>query len=596
MRNASPSRALLVFALLLLSLARASAQNLLPTVSGAVATGLRPLGMDIFRWCCSQLDTDVVVANSGENSVSIYRLSASESKINFSSEQKVLGIPSPYDVAACPDTNPPILPIDVRMGLVGTFLITSPSDNSVRVLRTPAGVIAGVIPVGPQPYSVDCFVDRLGKLYGAVSNAGDNSATIFEVASFRVIATIPNVPASQRFHGIYGPPDSRYSTNRLFVAGTDANVVTVISLDTFNVLTQIPVARPTAITATSFEGATIAIASAGSNEVKGYSSLEVASTLTYRNVPNPEDMTFDHQTRLFIATNGGRDSLTYWNSDEDNRTVRYSISGIPGAAALAEITLNRCLSFFGRTGGCISFEQHSGLLVTSTTTNQLFFVQLFRPGATSFSVVNSASFATVAVAPGSLATAFGPTGAGQALTATPSPEMLPTIIGGVQLRLGGSLIYNNEGSGLSYSPAGSVLARLLFVGPTQINFQVPPNGIVPGTIVPAQILKADGASLLTTLAISASYPGMFTIFQNGRGQGAVLNDDYSQNGSPQTILGARPARRGSVVQIYATGAGETTPTLLAGEPAPVSGNPLILTNVQPAVTMGGVSARVQFSG
>ncbi|MBI4442100.1 MAG: hypothetical protein HY649_01850 [Acidobacteria bacterium] len=35
---------------------------------------------------------------------------------------------------------------------------------------------------------------------------------------------------------------------------------------------------------------------------------------------------------------------------------------------------------------------------------------------------------------------------------------------------------------------------------------------------------------------------------------------------------------------------------IPGEAAPVSGNPLFLTRVQPSVTIGGQTARVQFSG
>jgi uncharacterized protein (TIGR03437 family) len=77
---------------------------------------------------------------------------------------------------------------------------------------------------------------------------------------------------------------------------------------------------------------------------------------------------------------------------------------------------------------------------------------------------------------------------------------------------------------------------------------------------------------------------------NGRGQGAVLNQDNTVN------FGTNPARRGSVIQIFATGAGETTPALAAGEAAPASGNPLVLTKVQPTVTIGGKNAKVQFSG
>ncbi|MBI2815557.1 MAG: hypothetical protein HYX72_01315 [Acidobacteria bacterium] len=36
--------------------------------------------------------------------------------------------------------------------------------------------------------------------------------------------------------------------------------------------------------------------------------------------------------------------------------------------------------------------------------------------------------------------------------------------------------------------------------------------------------------------------------------------------------------------------------MLPGEAAPASGNPLVLTNVQPTVTIGGQPARVLFSG
>ena len=61
-------------------------------------------------------------------------------------------------------------------------------------------------------------------------------------------------------------------------------------------------------------------------------------------------------------------------------------------------------------------------------------------------------------------------------------------------------------------------------------------------------------------------------------------------------MGTNPAARGSVIQIYATGGGETTPSLLPGEAAPASGTPLVTTNVQPTVTIGGQPATVQFSG
>jgi uncharacterized protein (TIGR03437 family) len=83
---------------------------------------------------------------------------------------------------------------------------------------------------------------------------------------------------------------------------------------------------------------------------------------------------------------------------------------------------------------------------------------------------------------------------------------------------------------------------------------------------------------------------------NGQGQGAVLNQDSGRNGDPKVLVGVNPAACGSVIQIFATGAGETTPALAAGEAAPAGGNPLVLTKVQPTVTIGGKNAKVQFSG
>jgi uncharacterized protein (TIGR03437 family) len=146
-----------------------------------------------------------------------------------------------------------------------------------------------------------------------------------------------------------------------------------------------------------------------------------------------------------------------------------------------------------------------------------------------------------------------------------------------------------------YSPVGSIEAPFHFVGPNQINFQVP-TGIPPDENIPAQLIRPDGSTLLTTFNISPAAPGIFSVLQNGQGQGAVLNGDFSQNGNPESILGARPAPRGSLIYIFATGGGETDPLLLPGEPAPADGNPLVLTRIQPTVTIGGQEARVQFSG
>jgi uncharacterized protein (TIGR03437 family) len=61
------------------------------------------------------------------------------------------------------------------------------------------------------------------------------------------------------------------------------------------------------------------------------------------------------------------------------------------------------------------------------------------------------------------------------------------------------------------------------------------------------------------LPVASSAPGIFTLDQSGRGQGAILNEDGITVNSP-----ANPAPRGSIVSIFATGAGETDPASLDG--------------------------------
>jgi uncharacterized protein (TIGR03437 family) len=270
-----------------------------------------------------------------------------------------------------------------------------------------------------------------------------------------------------------------------------------------------------------------------------------------------------------FATIGGQDSL--WRFDGT------SISGIPGAASLG--SYSPILS--GRPGA---------LLVTATTSNRVFVIQAQTDFPAQFRISNGASFGTGQASPGLLASSFLQTGVGQSFFATLLP--LPTSLGGLALKVGGTISFDLT-SGYTYSPTGSIQAPLLFVGPAQVNFQIPP-GIAVGNSVPIQLTKPDGSTLLGTVNVASTSPGIFTLLQNGQGQGAVLNQDSSRNGDPSFSVGAKPAARGSVIQIFATGAGATNPPVAAGVAAPA--NLLALTIAQPTVTIGGKTAQLQFSG
>ena len=505
----------------------------------AFPVGLRPLGIDMAPGGA------VWVANSGDDSVSITSVTPTGlGPKTLRPIGTVRGIPAPYAVALCTG---------------GQGIVTSPSDGSVTVNVASTGRLT--VKVGPEPYSAACYEGARTTV--VVSTLGDNSLVLFEYITGSITARIPNVPGSRGFHGIGITADA--GRNLAWVAGTDANVVTVVDLTNSRALAQIPLSRPTAVRTGGPSATTVSVASAGNGNVTTYdvNTLQVRSTSGA--VPNVQDYAGSF-LGIFFAN--GMD----WVSGSEIT--------VPGATSVAAAD-------FGSPFG----PSTSVAVVTSSVSNSVYLIQQAPSTPAQFSAANGAGFLTSQVAPGSLFSTFVRTGVNQNFSADSLP--LPRTLGGVILRIGGSLNFSAT-SGWTYDSTGSNEAPLLFVGPGQINFQAPP-GINPGISVPAQ-LTLPSSTLLTTLRITATSPGIFTVLQNGQGQAAALNPDYSQNGNPQSILGAKPARRGSFIQIFATGAGETDPPLLPGEPAPASGNPLILTRAQPTVTIGGQTARVLFSG
>jgi uncharacterized protein (TIGR03437 family) len=200
-------------------------------------------------------------------------------------------------------------------------------------------------------------------------------------------------------------------------------------------------------------------------------------------------------------------------------------------------------------------------------------------------VVNGATFAVSSgVAPGSIATIFGTNLAASsydfgldaiaaALTeGAAADDDQTTILEGTQVFVNGTP------------------APVFFVSPTQINFQVPPD--VP--VGNAQVQVVWPVSFLpivskpVTAAIVAHGPGVFSNPPGSTGQGAVLNANNSANSA------SNPAARGSIIQIFATGLGPTSPAVAAGVRAP-SSPPSLMTST-PQVLIGGTPAEVQFAG
>lgn len=184
------------------------------------------------------------------------------------------------------------------------------------------------------------------------------------------------------------------------------------------------------------------------------------------------------------------------------------------------------------------------------------------------SVTNSASYLEGPISPGELITIFG-------------ANLGPPVQ--AQATLNGNAVANPV-ENTSVMIAGQS-APILYASPTQINVVVPFG--IAGSTAKLQVLY-NGKSMATkSLQVQAASPAVFSLNGVGGGQGAILNQDGSVNSQ------SNAASRGSVVSLFATGAGLTNPAsvdgLLTAAPYPLPVLPV-------SVTIDGLPAEVVYAG
>jgi uncharacterized protein (TIGR03437 family) len=186
------------------------------------------------------------------------------------------------------------------------------------------------------------------------------------------------------------------------------------------------------------------------------------------------------------------------------------------------------------------------------------------------SVLNTASYKPE-VSPGEIVSVLGQHIGSQPVTGQyDSSGLYPTTLGGTTVTFGGV-------------PAG-----LLYVSPGQV------NAIVPYTIAgnkSTSVVVTHWGKQTTALSVpvAATTPGIYTSTQTGTGQAAVLqfNPGASYNSADN------PASGGTIVELFATGAGAWTPAVLD---ATVNVAPTTFTTVPVSLTIGGQSAQILYAG
>jgi uncharacterized protein (TIGR03437 family) len=200
-----------------------------------------------------------------------------------------------------------------------------------------------------------------------------------------------------------------------------------------------------------------------------------------------------------------------------------------------------------------------------------------KPSIETNGVVNAASFERgKPVAPGSYIAIFG-----RGLSDTTrifSTPYLPLSLAGV------SVSFDVPSKGLSLP------GRLHFVSDGQVNVQVPweLQGLNTASIKVS--IGYESSSSLYTLPLADYSPAFFEYTEPASGRSLIAGLDQAY----RLITSDNPARRGSVVQLYANGLGPVDNQPPTGEITPAQ--PLPTTRATPTVTVGGRPAAVQFSG
>ncbi len=263
-------------------------------------------------------------------------------------------------------------------------------------------------------------------------------------------------------------------------------------------------------------------------------------------------------------------------SDGSLRIRKIFVSGV-----ISTIAGSSTRGYFGDGGAATSaaFSGTYGLAINSagsiwfadSLNNSVRMLQ-YASGAISISAVtNGATNLNGPVAPGEVVVIYG-SGLGSASLTTYTLD----ANGLVSTNTGGTSVFFN-----------GVAASVIYASANQVGAVVPYG--ISGS--PAQVFVQyfGQSSAPFNVSVASQIPGIFTLNGSGTGQAAAINNaDGSING------GAHPAKIGSYIQLYLTGAGLTTPAtdgLLNANPpnGPVPVLPV-------SVTIGGKPATVQFAG
>jgi uncharacterized protein (TIGR03437 family) len=459
----------------------------------------------------------------------------------------------------------------------GSWLSVSPTGAA-----TPASLSVSVNPAGLNPGTYN------GTITITASGASDSPQTVsvnLAVTSAPAISVNPSL-LNYAYQSGGSPPQAQAVT----VSATSAAAFTAAASGgswltvnptsgTTPAILSVSVS-PTGLSPGTYNGTiTITAPGAGNSPQTVSVSLTVASAPTISVSPSllnfayqsggspPQAQTVTVSATSAAAFTAAASGGSWLAVNPTSGTTPASLSVSVSPAGLNPGTYNGTISVTGTNGAQGTLTVNVTLTVTAS----------LPPLPTIDGVTNAASYATGAVSPGELVTLFGTAiGPATAASATTDPATgkLATTIGGVQVLFNGTA------------------APMIYASSTQVSAVVPyemASVASPGVWIKYAGQTSNSYQLTTT----TTAPGLFTQNSAGSGLGAILNQDNSVNGP------GNRAAKGSTVQVFMTGEGQTSPPSVTGAitaatlpPPQVTPGPLLAVGV----TINGLPALYVYAG
>jgi len=268
-------------------------------------------------------------------------------------------------------------------------------------------------------------------------------------------------------------------------------------------------------------------------------------------------------TRIDKVSPGGADAAIAGSCD-----THTEYAGDGGPALNAQFGSGVETAVVGPQG--IAVDAAGNVYVADTGNNAIRVLKPTNKSALIGAVVDAASETDLPLSPGKIVTIYG-WGLGW-------PQLLQYQVGRNGERIGTNL----SGTTVSFN---GIPAPVIFSSVSQIAAIVPYE--ISGDTAEVSVTFNGETTQSFSIPVAASAPSLFTLNETGAGQAAALNADGTVN------TAANPAKVGSVISVYATGEGKTSP---AGSDGKIASNPLPHPVLPVSATVDGQLAKVLYSG